>query len=242
MAVSKDWSGRTWTVKHRMDQPAGPGPNYFSSENVQIDAKDILTLQMRHIDGKFTCGELYLEEPLGFGTYTFFVKSPLNDLAKEVTFGAFAYPRNESGLEIDIEAAHFDDNNPASSFNYVLHGLKNGTGDQLGIFSFPQPRFFWENRGFVHRFIWEPDRVSFESYTRAYLLDITGSIHFMNVAIASRTFPLPTAWHGVSADQSCVHINYYWRPKFAFPNVAPAKHISLSRFQFSRIELSLIHI
>jgi len=106
MAKDIDWSGYTWQVR---DGGGGPGPNNWSADNVRIDGDGALHLKIAKRDGKWSCAELTMTKPLGFGTYDFRTDTHLDGLDDNVVLGFFNYPTPDIGddgtNEIDIEYA-----------------------------------------------------------------------------------------------------------------------------------------
>ena len=115
-----EFAGRTWTVKTSAGL-VGPGPNIFDGDNVLVDGRGRLHLAIepREVNGQtvWTSSEVILDEPLGYGTYTFNVKSPVNDLDPNVVLGLFTWDTNPGDFnrEIDIEISKFG--NAADSTN-----------------------------------------------------------------------------------------------------------------------------
>lgn len=78
--VSVDFSGRSWGIKVS-GEPFDPGPNLWSNDSSVVNVRaDGLHLKIAMIDGKWRCGEVYLLESLGYGTYTVQVNSHLDQL------------------------------------------------------------------------------------------------------------------------------------------------------------------
>jgi beta-lactam-binding protein with PASTA domain len=82
--ASVNFSGRTWGIKTTGNLPGyqfDPGPNFWSNDpSVVSVAADGLHLKITEINGVWQCGEVYLTQSLGYGTYTVQVGSPLNQL------------------------------------------------------------------------------------------------------------------------------------------------------------------
>jgi hypothetical protein len=100
------FAGRAWTVK--CGGLLGPGPNPFSQseENVWVDGSGRLHLKISERRGQWWCGEIVLNEPLGYGTYTFEVASNVDQLDRNAVLGLFTYDYDapaENYREIDIE-------------------------------------------------------------------------------------------------------------------------------------------
>jgi hypothetical protein len=63
------FSGYEWNV--RGEGFGGPGPNFWKPNNVWVDDNGNLHLQVSYQNGHWTCAEVDLTQPLGFGTYQF---------------------------------------------------------------------------------------------------------------------------------------------------------------------------
>ncbi len=76
-----NFSGRTWGVKVTGDSQFGPGSNYWSNNSSVVKiAPDGLHMKISRIDDLWRCGEVYLLQSLGYGTYTVQVSSRLDQL------------------------------------------------------------------------------------------------------------------------------------------------------------------
>jgi hypothetical protein len=104
--ASINFSGRTWGIK-TTGSAAGdqfdPGPNYWSSDpSVVHVAADGLHLKIGQINGEWQCGEVYLLQSLGYGTYTGQINSRLDQLdLNTVAAPLFIYAA--PGQELDNE-------------------------------------------------------------------------------------------------------------------------------------------
>lgn len=82
--TSLSFSGYTWGVKSTGSSPGDqfdPGPNYWSNDpSVVSVATDGLHLKNTQINGVWQCAEVYLQNSLGYGTYTVQVSSRLDQL------------------------------------------------------------------------------------------------------------------------------------------------------------------
>jgi hypothetical protein len=96
-----DWSGYRWRVK--TGDLVGPGPNYFSddSANVWLDEQQQLHLKTEYRDSKWYCSEVVLNEPLGYGVYSFKLNSRVDNLDYNIIFAGFLYEMIDQ--EFDIE-------------------------------------------------------------------------------------------------------------------------------------------
>jgi hypothetical protein len=95
------WSGYCWRVK--TGDLVGPGPNYFSDDtsNVWIDDQDRLHLKIDYRGGQWYCAEVVLDQPLGYGRYSFRLDSRVDSMDYNTILGGFIYEMVDQ--EFDIE-------------------------------------------------------------------------------------------------------------------------------------------
>jgi hypothetical protein len=104
--VSVNFSGRTWGIKvtgtAQSDQ-FDPGPNFWSNNSSVVNvAADGLHLKITQINSEWQCGEVYLLQSLGYGTYTVQVSSHLDQLDQN-TVAAPLFIYAAPGQELDNE-------------------------------------------------------------------------------------------------------------------------------------------
>jgi len=104
--ISVSFSGYTWGIKttgNVQGDQFNPGPNYWSNDpSVASVQSDGLHLKINELNGLWECGEIYLTQSLGYGTYTVQVASSLNQLnLNTVAAPLFIYV--EPGQELDNE-------------------------------------------------------------------------------------------------------------------------------------------
>ncbi len=148
------FSGYRWSVRNA-DSPQGPGPNYFSDdpENVWVDAQGRLHLRVTQRDGLWRCAEIYLEDSLGYGTYTFRVASSIDTLDGQMVFAGFVYETDSQ--EIDIELSH----RLAAPHNAQFVVQPYYTPGNLERFDMPGVSVA------THQFAWSAPQVEFRSWT-----------------------------------------------------------------------------
>lgn len=158
-----DWSGYSWKVKTGIE-PMGPGPNYFTSDPsmVWVDEDGLLHLSIKKVNGKWYCSELVCTESLGYGKYSFYIASKVDQLDPNAVLGLFTW-RDEGGQhnnEIDIELSRWGDPS-APNAQYVIQPYTI-PGNIL--------RFRFEQSGdySTHEFVWLPDMVYFHSFHGHY--------------------------------------------------------------------------
>ena len=104
------FSGYEWRVK--IASPAvGPGPNYFSdsSNNVWVDASGRLHLRIAKAGNKWICAEIVSALSLGYGTYRFYLDTPVDNLDPNAVLGLFTWNDDPAynNREMDIEFARW---------------------------------------------------------------------------------------------------------------------------------------
>ena len=158
------FSGCQWAVRAGT---GGPGPNIWDDTNAQLDDRGSLHLKITNNTNpaghtEWHCVELSTLHRLGLGRYQFQVIGQIDKLDRNVVLGLFKYPTPDVGAdgtnEIDIEFARWG-RATASNADYVVYP-KSG------------PRASRDNVEFsvalkgdytTHRFLWESDRVTFQS-------------------------------------------------------------------------------
>src|SRR5579872_924686 len=113
-AQTVNWSGRSWKVTNGHMAGVALG----DPANVSIDDHGYLHLRIVQQNGKWTAGELFTTENLGFGTYQWIVDGNVYAMDPVTVLGLFTYgPTHHVGAdaenEIDIEF---------SQWNKTCHG------------------------------------------------------------------------------------------------------------------------
>lgn len=108
------WAGHEWKVTNGGMAGVARG----NPDNVSIDAKGYLHLQIFRRKGKWTSAELFTSENFGFGTYQWVVEGNVYEMDPTTVLGLFTYgPTHHIGVdaenEIDIEF---------SQWNKTCHG------------------------------------------------------------------------------------------------------------------------
>jgi hypothetical protein len=102
--VSVNFSGRTWGIKSTGNAASDrfdPGPNFWSNDPSVVNVEaDGLHLKINRINGMWQCGEVYLLQSLGYGTYTVQVSSHLDNLDQNtVAAPLFIYAATNQELD-----------------------------------------------------------------------------------------------------------------------------------------------
>ena len=87
----------------------GPGPNYWSKDNVWIDGMGYLHLKITKKLNHWYCAEVTTTTPLSFGTYQWQVDHELGALDPNVVLGLFHYAGPDGYREIDVEYSRWGD-------------------------------------------------------------------------------------------------------------------------------------
>ena len=103
--------GRQWVVKTSEQLRTGPGPNFFGRTNVWVDGEGLhlkITRQ-EDADGKprWFCAEVVSKDSLGYGTYRWYLSSPIK-ADPNVVLGLFNWDNKPESVryhhrELDVE-------------------------------------------------------------------------------------------------------------------------------------------
>ncbi len=152
-----EFSGITWWVKDSRDMTKGPGNNYWSDdkESVWVDAEGSLHLKIRKVRDKWFSAEVISVKPFGYGDYTFFLASNVEEYDPNIVVGLFIYENDRR--EIDIEFSQW-----------------GNTSDVFGSYTVQPAPYTQENHHrfslglngtySTHKFIWTEESVLFQSY------------------------------------------------------------------------------
>ena len=161
-----NWSGFDWRVVSSNDTKCNPGPNYFSSsnDNVYIDSTGDLHIRITKRNNKFYCAELFTNEAVGYGNYTFLLSSRVDNLDKNVVFGIFTWNdincETNANSELDIEFTRWGD----AAYQFPLeYSVQPTNGGQETERSVSRPMVQTGNNS-IHFLNWTSALVSFSSY------------------------------------------------------------------------------
>lgn len=172
------WSGYTWTVKSH-NRKIGPGPNFFAAANVSVDREnDDLRLTIQRSGTKWTTAEVIANASLGYGTYTWTIKSA-PDVDPNVVIGMFTWNDDPAYAhrEIDIEFARWGNAGDPTNAQYVVQPWDAPDHDHR----WTQPQGLTNT---IHSFTWAPGRVDFLSTT-------SGGAVIASYTYAGSDVPLP---------------------------------------------------
>ena len=152
---SLQFSGYTWVVKDSNGHRVGPGPNYFSSDNVWVDTQGRLHLRIaQRVDGQWDCAEVISQRRFGYGTYRFYLEA-VDGLDEMMVLGLFTWSDNPAfnHREIDIEVSKWGQADNKNGQFVVQPYTRN-------IVRFDIPTGL---KASTHSFTWEPSKVFFQS-------------------------------------------------------------------------------
>jgi hypothetical protein len=172
------FSAYEWKVKSS-DSPVGPGPNYFSNSNnnVEVDAAGRLHLRITKRDGRWYCAEVISTRSFGYGTYKFYLDANLDNLDPRVVLGLFTWSDDAaySHREIDVEISRWGDVDNKNA-QFVVQPYTR----PINIVRFQIPQGVAKT---VHSFLWKQDSVFCQS-----LKGFVGSAAEGNSIIQQHTF------------------------------------------------------
>jgi hypothetical protein len=122
-ARTLNWSGQSWYVRNNTVLQ-GPGPNYFSdsTKSVWVDSQGYLHMKIRKEGRRWVSSEIFSQQPLGFGRYTWVTEVPAN-LDRNVTVGMFTY--QDDAHEYDIELAKWGNASDPTNAQYAVQPAGN---------------------------------------------------------------------------------------------------------------------
>jgi hypothetical protein len=190
------FSGYDWWVKNYIT-PVGPGPNYFSdaTNNVWTDSNGWLHLRITNRTNAWQCAELISARSFGTGSYRFELNSPADNLDPNVTLGLFTWSDDPAftDREMDVECGRWQNAADTNNAQFVLqpYYLANH------LIRYRVPPGLADS---THLFVWETNRISWQSRTGAYsaaATNLIASYVFTNAAAVPQ-----------SGDE-CVHLNLW---------------------------------
>lgn len=219
-AKTLTFSGYQWTV--RANGVGGPGPNNWSESNAWVDAAGQLHLKITKVKTRWYCGEVFLNQRLGFGEYKWKLASRVDRLDRNVVLGLFNYPTADVGPdatnEIDIEFARWG-SAKAPAGNFTVWPAKAGLAPTTHTYAINL-----KNAYSTHKFLWSPSSIFFQSQQglRDDNLDV----------IHAWTFDPAAHLDLISQQAMPVHMNL-WLLKGRAPANAKAVEIIVKSFQFT---------
>jgi len=149
-----EFSRYLW-IPRESRQLQGPGPNYFSRDNISLDNHGRIHLKAARVDGEWRSAELIATRSLGYGKYSIKVGRLRGPLTDAVTLGFFTWDNSpeEFHREIDIEIHRRIVGGMVSSGAFTVQPW-NRPGHLYGLSETPGSEFSFD---------WGPDRILFEA-------------------------------------------------------------------------------
>ncbi len=205
-----NFSGYTWWIENTNNQLVNPGPNYWSNspQNVWVDTNGYLHLKITYSNGRWYCPEVTCTQTFGYGLYTYYLASRIDNFDKNIVAGLFA--RIDDTHEVDIEFSKW--------------GLSNYQNSRYAI----QPAPYVENQNThtfntvlygdytTQLFSWQPNSVYFESIGGHYAPGTEPAGNVIQSFLSNRQ---------VSAAGVKAHINLWLYNGLAPSNGAPVELI-----------------
>jgi hypothetical protein len=154
-----------WQVVDSPDTPIGAGPNYWSASNVWVDQAG-LHLRVSNVGGRWYCAEVVSNSSFGYGTYSWSVSSPVNNLDPNVVLGLFTWNDDPAynNREIDFEASRWGIAGDPTNAQFVVQPWQvNGNLQRITM----------TGGSSTISFTWEADSVTFHYNNQTWLY--TGS-------------------------------------------------------------------
>lgn len=208
------WSSRPWFVRTGV---GGPDGNYWSANNVWVDASGYLHLKITKSGSTWYCAEVYTTTALPYGKYQWWVNSRIDQLDKNVVFGLFSYGGVDGINEIDIEYAKWG-NSSSNIGNYGAYPKVQG-GGHVGA-TFPVSL----NGSYTtQRFTWRSGSIYFQS--------LNG--HYNDNSYQYKSWTTPSNWASkVPSISMPVHINL-WLKNHTPPSNGQPVEVVVQNFTFS---------
>lgn len=193
-----EFSDFTWNVRSTV-KPEGPMGNFFGGLGTSVDllADGALRLSIVNQKGTWYAAEVWTTKALGYGTYTFRVRTPLSQLHPDVTLGLFTYSRSSfaHNREIDIEFSAWGMDKETLRGQYVIQPY-----DAPGhLYTFPASAFTGLS---TQQFTWLSDRIEFASWLGYGERPFEGDPRLLYSWVFSNSKDIPSP-------RAPIHINLY---------------------------------
>jgi len=170
------WSGQSWNVQSGFGTP---GPCNWNPGNAATDTEGNLHLKITRSGNKWYCSQISSANTVGYGTYTFKVKSDLRNFDPSVVLGMFTYDTTESNVgssEVDIEIAKWSNPKDPNDVEYSIYPIDADPTHHGKRFPLGTPPY-------TAQFVWTKTHVAFS------VKDATGNTH----SFVGTNLPAPPA-------------------------------------------------
>lgn len=151
------FGGLDWNVKEAPVQ-VSPNSQFFSGNNAFVDGLGQLHLKVTQCSGSWCAAEVFTTQTVGYGSYSFTISSPVNNIDPNLTLGLFtwdAQAADNANREWDIEFSRWGNANATSNAQYVVQPY-NGPNNI-------QPFLMSPAAVSQHSVTWSPSQVGFSS-------------------------------------------------------------------------------
>jgi hypothetical protein len=214
------FSGYTWVIKDSNGRRVGPGPCYFSGseENVSLDSRGQLVLRITQRGERWYCPELISKESFGFGTYRFYLGSPVSRIDPNAILGLFTWSdsREFAHREIDIECAKWGKADDTNNAQFVVQPYQ--PPGRLLRFRIPP-----DLETPILSFTWESNRIYFQCHSGQVLGTTSTNSVIREWAFSKTNIPQP-------GDENA-RINL-WLFGGRAPKNTNTTEVTISRFEF----------
>lgn len=207
------FGGLDWYVK---DAPVQvyPGPQFFIKDNAYVDSQGQLHLRITPCGGSWCAAEIYTQQTVGYGTYTFTINSELDNLDPNLALGLFSWDAqagDQYNREWDLEFSRWGNPSATANAQYVVQPYDGPYNIQHFQMSPATPS--------THVVSWGSSQVGFSSSTSI------GNL------ISWWTYPGPIASVPTPGDVH-LHLNYYVAAGTS-PSVPVTQEVVISGFQYA---------
>ncbi|WP_163536237.1 hypothetical protein [Gracilibacillus sp. YIM 98692] len=156
------FANREWSVRDEGYLAKGPGPNYWSKENVWLDDSGKLHLAVRWnpLYACWECAQVKLTDSLGYGTYRWKVEGFPSRMDEQLILGLYTYDQfaiDADYREIDIEIGKWGDPDNQNS-QYVIRP-SNPNGGYKSRFNTTQTGSYM-----MYEYTWQPGFLHFKTW------------------------------------------------------------------------------
>jgi hypothetical protein len=150
------FSGYDWGVRMIANDKGGTH-NFFDAKNAWTDTSGALHLQIKKLNDRWTCSEIFLNRSLGYGTYSITVRDTSHiDPAAVFTLYTFEDSAGEQRYrEMDIEVSRWGDAQNKNNAQYVVQPFYTPGN----VFAFAAP-----SGTLTYVLQWEPGHATFKTY------------------------------------------------------------------------------
>lgn len=206
-----NFSSFTWRVRWKPSDRGGTN-NLYNPDNVYVDHRGALHLQIVNRDQHWTCSEVNLTRSLGYGTYSFTVEDTSN-LEPAVVFGMFIWDYSTdqpSNREFDIEMSRWGDPDGQNA-QFALQ--PNYAAANISRFAAPAGTL-------KHTIVWEPGRITM----------ITSRAVPGEPVVSKHAFTSQVPRPGSESARMTFYV--YWNPMGKPAGVHHRAEVIVDRFQF----------